>query len=95
MLSRADVGAYGKTRYEMCTRDITRLLVMGFGDEGDVEEEDTAGTPGISELHVENGIYLGVNGATGKMLVGNRQYVWMKRTVNMNTLTERCTRDNL
>jgi hypothetical protein len=43
----------------------------------------------------DDGIYLGVKGTTGEMIVGNKEGVWRTRTVRRKTLQERRTRDNL
>ena len=43
----------------------------------------------------EDGVYLGVNGTTGEMIVGTRKGIWRTRTVRRKTLEERLTRENL
>ena len=43
----------------------------------------------------EDGIYLGVKGTTGEMIVGDQKGVWRTRTVRRKTLAERWTRENL
>ncbi len=43
----------------------------------------------------DDGIYLGVKGTTGEMIVGNKDGVWRTRTARRKTLQERWTRENL
>ena len=43
----------------------------------------------------EDGIYLGMKGTTGEMIIGDKKGVWRTRTVRRKTLAERWTRDNL
>ena len=43
----------------------------------------------------DDGIYLGIKGTTGEMIVGDKNGVWRTRTVRRKTLPERWTRENL
>ena len=52
LLSRAEVGADGKTGYERCKGKIARLPGMEFGEGVMWKRRRHGGTPGKTELHV-------------------------------------------
>jgi hypothetical protein len=95
MMSRAEVGADGKTGYERSKGKVAKLPGMEFG-EGVMWKRRRAGGPlGKLSCMWDDGIYLGVKGTTGEMIVGNKEGVWRTRTVRRKTLQERWTRENL
>ena len=78
MMSRADVGADGKTDYERCKGRRARLLGMEFGEAVLVEKAARRRTT-----------RLGVKGTTGEIIVGDKKGVWRTRTVRRKTVEER------
>jgi len=95
LMSRAEVGADGKTGYERCKGKIARLPGMEFGEGVMWKRRRQEGPLGKLSCMWEDGIYLGVKGTTGEMIVGDRKGVWRTRTVRRKTLAERWTRENL
>jgi hypothetical protein len=94
-MSRAEVGADGKTGYERCKGKVAKLPGMEFG-EGVLWKRRREGGPlGKLTCMWEDGIYLGMKGTTGEMIIGDKKGVWRTRTVRRKTLAERWTRDNL
>ena len=55
----------------------------------------TGGPLGKLSCMWEDGIYLGVEGTTGEMIVGDKKGVWRTRAVRRKTLGERWARENL
>ena len=60
-----------------------------------MEEEEARRAAGKLSCMWEDGIYLGVKGTTGEMIVGDKKGVWRTRTVRRKTLEERWARENL
>ncbi len=95
MMSRAEVGKDGKTGYERSKGRKARLPGMEFG-EGVLWKRRREGGPlGKLSCMWDDGIYLGVKGTTGEMIIGNKEGVWRTRTVRRKTMQERWTRENL
>ena len=71
-MSRAELGADGNTGYERSKEKMAKLSGMEFG-EGMMWKRRIAGGP-LGELSCmwDDGIYLGVKGTTGDMIVGNK-----------------------
>ena len=65
VMSRADVGADGKTGYERCKERRARLLGMEFGEAVLWKRRREGGPLGKLSCMWEDGIYLGVNGDDG------------------------------
>ena len=89
MMSRAEVGADGKTGYERCKGKPARLPGMEFGEAILWKRRREGGPLGKLSCMWEDGIYLGVKGTTGEMIVGDKKGVWRTRTVRRKTLEER------
>ena len=73
MMSRADVGADGKTGYERCKERRARLLGMEFGEAVLWKRWREGGPLGNLSCMWEDGIYLGVKGTTGEIIVVESQ----------------------
>ena len=89
MMSRADVGADGKTGYERCKGRRARLPGMEFGEAVLWKRRREGGPLGKLSCMWEDGIFLGVKGTTGEIIVGDKQGVWRTRTVRRKTVEER------
>ena len=75
LVSRAEVGADGKTGYERCKGKMAMLPGMKFG-EGVMWKRRRQGRPlGKLSCIWEDGIYLWVKGTTGEVIVGDRKEV--------------------
>ena len=85
-MSRADVGADEKTGYERCKGKRARLPGMEFG-EAVLWRRRQEGEPlGKLTCMWEDGIFLGVKGTTGEIIVGDKKGVWRTRTVRRKTI---------
>ena len=89
LMSRAEVGADGKTGYERCKGRRARLPGMEFGEAVLWKRKREGGPLGKLACMWEDGIFLGVKGTTGEMIVGDKKGVWRTRTVRTKTVEER------
>ena len=81
VLTRAEVGKDGKTAYERSRGKRARLPGVEFG-EGVLWKRRREGGPlGKLTCMWEDGIFLGVKGSTGEMIVGDQKGVWRTRTI--------------
>ena len=81
LLTRAEVGADGKTAYERSRGKDAKLPGVEFG-EGVLWKRRREGGPlGKLTCMWEDGIFLGVKGGTGEMIVGDGKGVWRTRTM--------------
>lgn len=84
-MTRAEVGADGKTAYERSRGRVARLPGMDFG-EGVLWKRRREGGPlGKLTCMWEDGIYLGIKGSTGDIIVGDKRGVWRTRTTRRKT----------
>ena len=89
MMSRADVGADGKTGYERCKGRRARLLGMEYAETVLWKRRRKEGPLGKLSCMWEDGIFLGVKGTTGEIIVGDKKGVWRTRTVRRKTIADR------
>ena len=95
LLTRCEVGHDGKTPYERLKGKKARLQGMEFG-EGILWKRRREGGPlGKLTCMWEDGVYLGVKGGTGEVIVGSEKGVWVTRTAQRKPEEERWQRDNL
>ena len=75
------MGKDGKTAYERSRGKQARMQGMDFG-EGILWKRRREGGPlGKLTCMWDDGIYLGVKGSTGEIIVGNEKGVWRTRAV--------------
>ena len=95
LLTRFEVGRDGKTAYERLKGKSAKVQGMAFA-EGILWKRKRAGGPlGKLTCMWEDGIYLGVKATTAEVIVGNRNGVWLTRTVRRKPAKERWDRSNL
>ena len=94
-MSRAEVGADGKTGYERCKGRRARLPGMQFGEAVLWKRKREGGPLGKLACMWDDGIFLGVKGTTGEMIVGDKKGVWRTRTVRRKTAEERWNPETL
>ena len=95
LLTRAEVGADGKTAYERSRGKEAKLPGVEFG-EGVLWKRRREGGPlGKLTCMWEDGVFLGVKGSTGEMIVGDEKGVWRTRTLRRKPEGERWSRENL
>ena len=95
LLTRAEVGADGKTAYERSRGKVAQLTGVEPG-EGVLWKRRREGGPlGKLTCMWEDGSFLGVKGSTGEMIVGDEKGVWRTRTIRRKPEGERWSMENL
>ena len=95
LLTRAEVGADGKTAYERSRGKVAKLVGVEFA-EGVLWKRRREGGPlGKLTCMWEDGIFLGVKGSTGEMIVGDEKGVWRTRSIRRKPAGERWSRENM
>jgi hypothetical protein len=95
LLTRAEVGADGKTAYERSRGKVAKLVGVEFA-EGVLWKRRREGGPlGKLTCMWEDGIFLGVKGSTGEMIVGDEKGVWRTRSIRRKPEGERWSRENM
>ena len=95
LLTRCEVGRDGKTAYERIKGKRAKLHGMEFG-EGVLWKRRREGGPlGKLTCMWDDGVYLGVKGSTGEIIVGDQKGVWVTRTVKRKPEEERWQRSNM
>ena len=79
MMSGAEVGANGKTAYERIKGKVAKIDGLEFGDGVLWKRRREGGPLGKLTCMWENGIYLGMKGTTGEIIVGNKAGIWRTR----------------
>ena len=92
LLTRFEVGRDGKTAYERLKGKSAKVQGMAFA-EGILWKRKRAGGP--LTCMWEDGVYVGVKATTAEVIVGNRNGVWLTRTVRRKPAKERWDRSNL
>ena len=81
LTTRCEVGKDGKTAYERVKGKEARVQGFEFG-EGVLWKRKRAGGPlGKLTCMWEDGVFLGVKGSIGELIVGDQRGVWLTRTV--------------
>ena len=95
LLTRFEVGKDGKTAYERMKGKTAKVQGMEFA-EGILWKRRREGGPlGKLTCMWEDGVYLGVKGSTGEIMVGDKRGVWVTRTTRRKPESERWDRQNL
>lgn len=89
LLTRAEVGHDGKTAYERSRGKAARIPGMEWGEAVLWKRRREGGPLGKLTCMWEDGIFLGVKGSTGEMIVGDEKGVWRTRTTRRKTEGER------
>ena len=95
MLTRAEVGADGKTAYERSRGKMAKLPGVEFGEGVMWKRRREGGPLGKLTSMWDDGIFLGVKGSTGEMIVGDEKGVWRTRTIRRKPEGERWSRENM
>ena len=96
LLTRFEVGRDGEDRVRETEGQISRSTMHGIllnescGKGSELEDRS-----GKLTCMWEDGIYLGVKATTAEVIVGNRNGVWLTRTVRRKPAKERCDRITL
>jgi len=95
LLTRFEVGTDGRTAYERMKGKKAKVQGMEFA-EGILWKRRREGGPlGKLTCMWEDGVYLGVKGSTGEIIVGDKSGIWVTRTTRRKPESERWDRENL
>ena len=95
LLTRGEVGKDGKTAYERSRGKEAKIQGFEFG-EGVLWKRRREGGPlGKLTCMWEDGVFLGVKGTTGELMVGNKEGVWRTRSIRRKPIGDRWSRSNI
>ena len=80
-LNRFEVSADGKTAYERSKSKKAKTMGLEFGEAVMWKKKQSGGRLGKISSTWDDGIYLGVKGGTGEIIIGTIEGVWKTRTV--------------
>ena len=89
LLNRYEVGHDGKTAYERCKGKPARTPGIAFGEAVLWRRKLVGGALGKLTSLWEEGVFLGIKGRTGELVVGDARGVWKTRTVQRRPYEER------
>jgi hypothetical protein len=89
LLNRFEVGRDGKTSYERCKGKKSKLLGIEFGEAVLWRRKPIAGALGKLTCLWEDGVYLGIKGGSGEIIIGNLEGVWKSRTIQRKPIEDR------
>jgi hypothetical protein len=94
LLNRFEVGRDGRTAYERSKMKKATTLGLEIGEGVLWKRKPVGGALGKLTCMWGDGIFLGVKGKTGEVIVGDRAGVWKTRTVQRKPLAERWNAEN-
>jgi hypothetical protein len=89
LLNRFEVSHDGKTAYERLKGKSARALGIEFGESILWKRRPVGGALAKATCLWEDGIFLGVRGASGEVIVGDEKGVWKTRSVQRKPPSER------
>ena len=89
LLNRCEVSKGGWTAYERLKGKRARIVGLEFGEAVLWRARPKAGPMGKLDSLWDDGVYLGVRGKSGEIIVGNGKGVWKTRTVRRKPIEER------
>jgi hypothetical protein len=89
LLNRFEVGRDGRTSYERCKGKKAKTLGIEFGESVHWKRKPVGGALGKLSVMWEDGVYLGMKGKTGEVIIGNKNGIWKARTVQRKPAGER------
>ena len=95
LLTRGEVGKDGKTAYERLKGKAAKMNGMEFGEGVMWKRRREGGPLGKLTCMWDDGVYLGVKGSTGEIIIGDEKGIWVTRTVRRKPEEERWQRENL
>jgi hypothetical protein len=95
LINRAEVGHDGKTPYERSKGKMAKLTGMEFGEAVLWKRRPIAGALGKLSCLWGDGIFLGIKGSSGEIMVGDTRGVWKTRTARRKPKEERWGSENL
>ena len=95
LLNRGDVGHDGKTAYERCKAKRGKMPGLEFGEKVLWRRKPVGNQLAKLTILWEDGIYLGIKGASGEFIIGDKKGVWKTRTVRRRPEEDRWGAENL
>jgi hypothetical protein len=89
LLNRFEVGHDGKTAYERCKGKQAKTLGIEFGESILWKRKPVGGALAKAVCLWDDGIFLGVRGASGEVIVGDGHGIWKTRSVQRKPPSER------
>ena len=89
LINRAEVGHDGKTPYERSKGKVAKLHGIEFGEAVLWKRRPIGGHLGKLSCLWGDGIFLGIKGSTGELMVGDAKGVWKTRTVHRKPKEQR------
>ena len=95
LLNRFEVGRDGKTAYERLKGRRSRTLGLEIGEAIHWRMKPARGALGKLDSVWADGVYLGIRGKSGEVIVGDPKGVWKTRTIRRKPFDERWSSKNL
>jgi len=89
VLNRYEVGKDGKTAYERNRNKRSKAMGLEFGEAVLWRRRPVGNNLAKLSLMWEHGVYLGLKGTTGEVIVGDEKGVWRTRTVRRRPVEDR------
>ncbi len=89
LMNRFEVGRDGRTSFEGCKAKKAKMLGVEFGEAVLWKRRPVGGALGKLTCLWEYGIYIGVKGATGEMIIGTEKGIWRTRTLQRKPIETR------
>jgi hypothetical protein len=89
LLNRFEVGKDGRTSLERCKGKKAKTLGIEFGEAVHWRRKPVGGALGKLSVLWSDGVYLGVKGKTGEMVVGTPDGIWKTRTIQRKPVGQR------
>ena len=95
LINRFEVGKDGKTNFERCKGKKAKTLGIEFGEAVLWKRKPTGGALGKLTCMWEDGVYLGVKGGSGELIVADAKGVWKARTIQRKPVDERWAKSSI
>ena len=95
VLNRYEVGKDGKTSFERCKGKQAKTFGLEFGEAVLWKRKPSGGHLGKLTCLWEDGVFLGIKGCTGEIIVANGKGVWRTRTVHRKPAKDRWCKEGI
>ena len=89
LLNRFEVGHDGRTAYERCKKKKAKMMGIEFGEAVFWRRQREGGALAKLSSTWEDGVYLGVRGRSGEIIVADGKGVWKTRSVQRKPIGDR------
>ena len=89
LLNRFEVGRDGKTSFERCAGKKAKVLGVEFGEGIFWKKKREGGALGKLSSTWTDGVFLGVRGRSGEIIIGTKTGVWKARSIQRKPLDAR------